>query len=99
MCAMVGRTGLGSPMAMCNQQSKFGDQGKVLLHVGGQDHVHDSAPELPLLALRQHPQEVAVQLLIPQQPASTAMVRLQTLQMLGALILRACLAGSASCKP
>ena len=60
---------------MCDQHSEFGNQGKVLLHVGGKDHVHHNAPELPLLALGQPPQEVAVQLLIPQQPASTAMVR------------------------
>lgn len=60
---------------MRDQHSEFGNQGKVLLHVGGKDHVHHNAPDLPLLALRQPPQEVAIQLLIPQQPASTAMVR------------------------
>ena len=62
-------------MTMCDQHSEFGDQGKVLLHVGGKDHVHHNAPKLPLLALRQPPQKVAIQLLIPQQPASTAVVR------------------------
>ena len=80
-------------MAVRDQQSEFGNQGEVLLHVGGEDHVHDGAPKLPMLALRQPPQEVAIQLLIPQQPASTAIVRPKS------FTLRACLAELSGCKP
>lgn len=55
-------------MCVRDQRSEFGDQGEVLLHVRGQHHLHDKAPEHPLLGLGQPMQEVAVQALVQQQP-------------------------------
>lgn len=45
------------------------DERKVLLHVGGQHHVHHQSPKAPLLPLGLVHQEIAAAILAPQNAA------------------------------
>ena len=58
-------------MAVGDQRSEFCNQGKVLLHVCCKHHIHHNASEVPLIAVRELSNEIAVQLLVVQQPASS----------------------------